>query len=81
MDTLIPWRSPESSMAGDGVHEDAVGASKNSEEKSPAIQVKGLTYKFPDGSTGLKDVSFELPRGSRTLLIGGACLLPSSSLL
>ncbi|KIX10497.1 uncharacterized protein Z518_01580 [Rhinocladiella mackenziei CBS 650.93] len=36
----------------------------------PDINVKGLSYKFPDGSTGLKDVSLDLPASSRTLLIG-----------
>ena len=36
----------------------------------PDIKVKGLSYKFPDGSTGLKDVTLDLPAGSRTLLIG-----------
>ncbi|KLJ10304.1 ATPase, partial [Blastomyces silverae] len=35
-----------------------------------SIQVRGLNYKFADGSTGLTDVSLDLPKGSRTLLIG-----------
>ncbi|PGH14445.1 hypothetical protein AJ79_03088 [Helicocarpus griseus UAMH5409] len=35
-----------------------------------SIQVQGLNYKFPDGSAGLADVSLNLPKGSRTLLIG-----------
>lgn len=37
---------------------------------SPDIKVSSLTYRFPDGSTGLSDVSLDLPAGSRTLLIG-----------
>ncbi len=38
---------------------------------APSIKVKGLSYAFPDGSSGLKDVALDLPQGSRTLLIGG----------
>ncbi|KAF9739019.1 hypothetical protein PMIN06_010975 [Paraphaeosphaeria minitans] len=37
---------------------------------APNIDVKNLSYAFPDGSNGLKDVFLELPPGSRTLLIG-----------
>ena len=37
----------------------------------PTIGVKDLTFAFPDGSTGLKDIFLDLPAGSRTLLIGG----------
>ncbi|KAJ4351376.1 CCR4-NOT regulatory complex component [Didymosphaeria variabile] len=37
---------------------------------APNIDVKNLSYAFPDGSSGLKDVFLELPPGSRTLLIG-----------
>lgn len=40
-------------------------------EAPPSIQVSGLSYAFPDGSTGLQDVSLDLPARSRTLLIGG----------
>ncbi|GAM90626.1 hypothetical protein ANO11243_086710 [Dothideomycetidae sp. 11243] len=36
----------------------------------PSIQVKNLTFKFPDGTNGLKDINLDLPAGSRTLLIG-----------
>ncbi|EXJ80375.1 hypothetical protein A1O1_08519 [Capronia coronata CBS 617.96] len=36
----------------------------------PDINVTGLSYKFQDGSLGLRDISLELPGGSRTLLIG-----------
>ena len=42
-----------------------------SDRIAPSIEVKGLNYKFQDGSTGLNDMSFHLPSGSRTLLIGG----------
>jgi len=38
---------------------------------APSIDVKSLSYLFPDGSSGLKDVFLDLPPGSRTLLIGG----------
>ncbi|KAF2123116.1 ABC transporter-like protein [Lophiotrema nucula] len=37
---------------------------------APSIDVKNLSYAFPDGSSGLKDVFLNLPPGSRTLLIG-----------
>jgi CCR4-NOT complex subunit CAF16 len=40
-------------------------------EIAPSIDVKNLSYKFPDGSSGLKEVFLDLPPGSRTLLIGG----------
>lgn len=36
----------------------------------PVIQTKGLTYSFPDYSTGISDITLNLPAGSRTLLIG-----------
>jgi CCR4-NOT complex subunit CAF16 len=39
--------------------------------EAPSIHVKDLTYNFPDGSAGLKDINVDLPPGSRTLLIGG----------
>lgn len=42
-----------------------------SKEIAPSIDVKNLSYAFPDGSSGLKDVFLDLPPGSRTLLIGG----------
>jgi CCR4-NOT complex subunit CAF16 len=38
---------------------------------APSIDVKDLSYAFPDGSSGLKEVFLQLPPGSRTLLIGG----------
>lgn len=41
---------------------------------APSIDVKQLSYAFPDGSSGLKDVFLDLPPGSRTLLIGGTSL-------
>ncbi|KAF2793175.1 ABC transporter-like protein [Melanomma pulvis-pyrius CBS 109.77] len=37
---------------------------------APSIGVKDLSYAFPDGSSGLKEVFLDLPPGSRTLLIG-----------
>jgi len=40
-------------------------------ETAPSIDVESLSYLFPDGSSGLKDVFLQLPPGSRTLLIGG----------
>lgn len=45
---------------------------------APGIDVKNLSYAFPDGSSGLKEVFLDLPPGSRTLLIGGmsTSLLP-----
>ncbi|KAL8680560.1 MAG: hypothetical protein Q9224_000588 [Gallowayella concinna] len=39
-------------------------------EVAPSIDVKSLSYAFPDGSSGLKNVILNLPPGSRTLLIG-----------
>jgi CCR4-NOT complex subunit CAF16 len=38
---------------------------------APSIDVKNLSYAFPDGSSGLNEVFLNLPPGSRTLLIGG----------
>ncbi|PYH28692.1 putative ABC transporter [Aspergillus neoniger CBS 115656] len=37
---------------------------------SPSIEVKNLSFQFPDGSAGLTDVNLQAPAGSRTLLIG-----------
>ncbi|KAK3648542.1 CCR4-NOT regulatory complex component [Elasticomyces elasticus] len=37
---------------------------------SPTINVKNLTFTFPDSTTGLTDIALDLPAGSRTLLIG-----------
>lgn len=45
------------------------------DKPAPTIGVKDLTFAFPDGSTGLKNISLDLPAGSRTLLIGGESLL------
>ena len=42
-----------------------------SDEIAPYIDVKDLSYAFPDGSSGLQHVILNLPAGSRTLLIGG----------
>ncbi|KAF2746277.1 ABC transporter-like protein [Sporormia fimetaria CBS 119925] len=46
--------------------------SSQSTEKgvAPSIDVQNLSYLFPDGSSGLKEVFLNLPPGSRTLLIG-----------
>lgn len=40
-------------------------------EAPPHIRVSHLSYHFPNGTRGLHDVSFALPPGSCTLLIGG----------
>ena len=45
-----------------------------SQETAPTVEVNHLSYAFPDGSSGLKDVILNLPPGSRTLLIGGKYL-------
>ncbi|APA15153.1 hypothetical protein sscle_14g099230 [Sclerotinia sclerotiorum 1980 UF-70] len=37
---------------------------------APSIEVKNLTYKFPDSTLGLTDITLSLPPSSRTLLIG-----------
>ncbi|PYH48284.1 putative ABC transporter [Aspergillus saccharolyticus JOP 1030-1] len=36
----------------------------------PSIEVRDLSFKFPDGSSGLTNVNLHVPSGSRTLLIG-----------
>ncbi|KFH47436.1 putative ABC transporter ATP-binding protein-like protein [Hapsidospora chrysogenum ATCC 11550] len=36
----------------------------------PRVEVKGLSYTFPDHSTGIRNISLDLPPRSRTLLIG-----------
>ena len=46
-------------------------AEQSVKELAPSIDVKDLSYAFPDGSTGLREVFLNLPPGSRTLLIGG----------
>ncbi|EXJ62679.1 ATPase [Cladophialophora yegresii CBS 114405] len=67
----------------------------NGTSPEPDIVVRGLSYKFPDGSLGLQDITLDLPAGSRTLLIGangagkttllrllsGKRLAPSSTIL
>ncbi|KAL9596205.1 MAG: hypothetical protein Q9219_005957 [cf. Caloplaca sp. 3 TL-2023] len=40
------------------------------EKEAPSVTVNALSYAFPDGSSGLRDVVLDLPPGSRTLLIG-----------
>ncbi|KAL8761413.1 MAG: hypothetical protein Q9184_002472 [Pyrenodesmia sp. 2 TL-2023] len=37
---------------------------------APSVHVNSLSYAFPDGSSGLENVTLSLPPGSRTLLIG-----------
>lgn len=44
---------------------------------TPNITTKDLTFAFPDGTSGLQNVSLELPAGSRNLLIGGKQRLPT----
>lgn len=39
-------------------------------QKSPRVQVNDLSYIFPDYSTGIRNISLDLPAQSRTLLIG-----------
>ncbi|PPJ58387.1 hypothetical protein CBER1_08075 [Cercospora berteroae] len=39
-------------------------------QKPPTITVNNLSYAFPDGSSGLQDVTLDLPAGARCLLIG-----------
>lgn len=39
-------------------------------DTTPHILVRSLSYAFPDGTTGLKNISLSLPAASRTLLIG-----------
>jgi len=38
--------------------------------KPPRVEVKNLSYTFPDRSTGISNISLDLPPRSRTLLIG-----------
>ncbi|KAH0543355.1 hypothetical protein FGG08_002311 [Glutinoglossum americanum] len=40
------------------------------EELAPSIVVRDLNYRFADGTTGLENISLDLPPGCRTLLIG-----------
>ncbi|KAF2502185.1 ABC transporter-like protein [Lophium mytilinum] len=42
----------------------------SAQDVAPSIDVHDLSYKFPDGSSGLQEVFLHLPPGSRTLLIG-----------
>ncbi|KAI9844113.1 MAG: CCR4-NOT regulatory complex component [Sclerophora amabilis] len=37
---------------------------------APSILTRDLSYKFPDDTSGLQEVTLDLPPGSRTLLIG-----------
>jgi ABC-type transport system involved in cytochrome bd biosynthesis fused ATPase/permease subunit len=48
----------------------------NTNMPAPNITTKDLTFAFPDGTSGLQNVSLTLPAGSRNLLIGGKHILP-----
>ncbi|KAL1901563.1 CCR4-NOT regulatory complex component [Ceratocystis pirilliformis] len=39
-------------------------------QNPPTIAVNGLSYTFPDYRSGVRDLTFSLPAGSRTLLVG-----------
>ena len=54
-------------------HQEAKDQAEKEDENiiSPAIEVRHLSYQFPDGSLGLEDISLSVPAGSRVLLIGG----------
>ncbi|KAK3721457.1 CCR4-NOT regulatory complex component [Vermiconidia calcicola] len=45
----------------------------------PSVHTTNLTFAFPDGSTGLRDINLDLPANSRTLLIGGKRMAPSNT--
>jgi len=40
------------------------------QQQPPRVEVKDLSYTFPDYSTGVRNISLDLPPRSRTLLIG-----------
>lgn len=46
-------------------------ASQDKKPAEPTVETKSLTFAFPDGSSGLREVTLDLPASSRTLLIGG----------
>lgn len=56
-------------------------AQSTADAQPPSIHVKGLSYRFQDGSAGLEDVQLDLPPGSRTLLIGGKLYIKKSGVL
>ena len=43
---------------------------RNDEDVLHWIEVKGLSYTFPDSENGIKDVSFSIKRGSFTVITG-----------
>ncbi|GJN85981.1 CCR4-NOT regulatory complex component [Purpureocillium lilacinum] len=45
-------------------------SSSSSSQKPPRVQVNNLSYTFPDYSTGVRNITLDLPPRSRTLLIG-----------
>lgn len=53
------------------VQDSHLNGSDTTAQPRPSIEVKGLSYAFPDGSLGLQNIALSLPPGSRTLLIGG----------
>ncbi|KAI9772884.1 MAG: CCR4-NOT regulatory complex component [Geoglossum simile] len=40
------------------------------QEPAPSIEVRGLSYRFADGTIGLQDITLDLPPRCRALLIG-----------
>jgi CCR4-NOT complex subunit CAF16 len=48
-----------------------VAAESQAEVQEAAVAVNGLTYAYPGHSPILRDIAFDLPAGSRCLLIGG----------
>ena len=46
------------------------------QQPAPSIEARGLSYRFADGTTGLKDITLDLPPRCRALLIGGMEQLP-----
>jgi CCR4-NOT complex subunit CAF16 len=48
------------------------------QEPAPSIEVRDLSYRFADGTTGLQNVTLDLPPRCRALLIGGIVQPPIS---
>ena len=61
------------------VSESALAVMGDNEHIPPSLNIKSLSFSFPDGSNGLKDVTLDLPPRSRTLLVGGNYFPLSSS--
>lgn len=47
-----------------------MSSTENPRDEPPIIALQDLTYKFANHALGLRNVTLNLPRGSRTLLIG-----------